>query len=44
MRKLVLALGFMSFSTFGNPCEQVFSESVLMTSGVLGKAYYCKGI
>lgn len=38
MRKLVLALGFMSFATFGSPCEQVFSESVLMTSGVLDKA------
>lgn len=38
MRKLVLALGFTSFATFGSPCEQVFSESVLMTSGVLGKA------
>lgn len=38
MRKLVLALGFMSFATFGTPCEQVFSESVLMTSGVLEKA------
>lgn len=37
MRKLVLALGFMSFATFGSPCEQVFSESVLMTSGVLDK-------
>ena len=38
MRKLVLALGFMSFATFGSPCGQVFSESVLMTSGVLDKA------
>lgn len=38
MRKLVLALGFMSFATFGSQCEQVFSESVLMTSGVLEKA------
>ena len=38
MRKLVLALGFMSFATFGSPCEQVFSESVLMTSGVLDRA------
>lgn len=38
MRKLVLALGFMSFATFGSPCEQVFSESVLMTSGVLERA------
>lgn len=38
MRKLVLVLGFLSFSVVGSPCEQVFSESVLMTSGVLGKA------
>lgn len=38
MRKLVLSLGFMSFATFGSPCEQVFSESVLITSGVLAKA------
>lgn len=38
MRKLVLTLGFISFATFGSPCEQVFSESVLMTSGVLEKA------
>ena len=38
MRKLVLALGLVSFATFGSPCEHVFSESVLMTSGVLEKA------
>ena len=38
MRKLVLALGFISFASFGSPCEQVFSESVLMTSGVLDSA------
>lgn len=38
MRKLVLVLGFLSFSAIGAPCEQVFSESVLITSGVLDKA------
>lgn len=38
MRKILLSLGLMSFATFGSPCEQVFSESVLMTSGVLEKA------
>lgn len=38
MRKLVLVLGFLSFSAIGTPCEQVFSESVLITSGVLDNA------
>lgn len=38
MRKLVLALGFMSFATFGSPCEQVYSETPLVTSGALDSA------
>ena len=38
MRKLIIALGLISFCAVGSQCEQVYSETPLVTSGVLDSA------
>lgn len=38
MRRLIIAIGLISFCAIGSPCEQVYSETPLVTSGALDSA------
>ncbi|MCN2614540.1 hypothetical protein MLO98_23690 [Escherichia coli] len=38
MRTLILALGFISFTAVGSTCEQIYSETPLITAGLIESA------